>query len=426
MYAKRFHLPHIKTAAETRTKKIDSPAPVIISMSHGIGAPCVPVVEVGDYVKTGQLIADSDAFVSAPIYSSVTGKILEVREILGINGDFVKALVINSDQNQHLHSKIAPPKIDTRADFIKAVRASGLVGLGGAGFPTHVKLGYDPEKYQVDTLIINASECEPYVTTDYREIMENPEQIIRGAKLIMEKCGISRAVIGIERNMPKAVKLMREQIENEPNFTIKPLPTYYPQGAEKVLVYNTTRRIVKEKQLPLSAGCVILNVSTVAFIARYVESGIPLISRRITIDGNIVNKPSNLMVPLGITLGEIMKKANLRLQPDRIIFGGPMMGKSVYDPATPIGKTTGAVLFFKDMPEYRATSCIRCGKCLRACSMNLMPTEFEKSYEMRDIKRLRKLRVDLCMECGSCSYICPAKRNLTERNKLAKDLVKNN
>lgn len=407
-----------------RTKKLDSPGPVIISMVQNIGAPCVPVVKPGDYVQTGQLIADSDSFVSAPVYSSVTGKVLEERFILGINGNLEKTLVIEPEKNEILCEKIAPPVIETRAQLIEAVRKSGLVGLGGAGFPTHVKIGYDSEKFNVDTLIINGAECEPYITSDYREFMENSGDVIKGIKLIMKLCAIPHAIIGIEKNRPIAVKLMRELLETEKNIKVKPLPTNYPQGAEKVLIYNTTRRIVKEGQLPLSEGCLILNVSSVAFIARYAETGIPLISRRITIDGNIVNKPSNYLVPVGMTLGELMKKTDLRLQPDRIIFGGPMMGKSVYDLDTPVCKTTGAVLFFKDMPEYRATSCIRCGKCLRACSMNLMPTEFEKAYEMRDLKRLRKLRVNLCMECGSCSYICPAKRNLTERNKLAKDLLR--
>ncbi|MDR2531584.1 MAG: RnfABCDGE type electron transport complex subunit C [Oscillospiraceae bacterium] len=424
MYGKRFHLPHKKNAAEMRTKKLDSPGPVIISMVQNIGAPCVPVVKPGDYVQTGQLIADSDSFVSAPVYSSVTGKVLEERFILGINGNLEKTLVIEPEKNEILCEKIAPPVIETRAQLIEAVRKSGLVGLGGAGFPTHVKIGYDSEKFNVDTLIINGAECEPYITSDYREFMENSGDVIKGIKLIMKLCAIPHAIIGIEKNRPIAVKLMRELLETEKNIKVKPLPTNYPQGAEKVLIYNTTRRIVKEGQLPLSEGCLILNVSSVAFIARYAETGIPLISRRITIDGNIVNKPSNYLVPVGMTLGELMKKTDLRLQPDRIIFGGPMMGKSVYDLDTPVCKTTGAVLFFKDMPEYRATSCIRCGKCLRACSMNLMPTEFEKAYEMRDLKRLRKLRVNLCMECGSCSYICPAKRNLTERNKLAKDLLR--
>jgi electron transport complex protein RnfC len=393
-------------------------------MVQNIGAPCVPVVKPGDYVQTGQLIADSDSFVSAPVYSSVTGKVLEERFILGINGNLEKTLVIEPEKNEILCEKIAPPVIETRAQLIEAVRKSGLVGLGGAGFPTHVKIGYDSEKFNVDTLIINGAECEPYITSDYREFMENSGDVIKGIKLIMKLCAIPHAIIGIEKNRPIAVKLMRELLETEKNIKVKPLPTNYPQGAEKVLIYNTTRRIVKEGQLPLSEGCLILNVSSVAFIARYAETGIPLISRRITIDGNIVNKPSNYLVPVGMTLGELMKKTDLRLQPDRIIFGGPMMGKSVYDLDTPVCKTTGAVLFFKDMPEYRATSCIRCGKCLRACSMNLMPTEFEKAYEMRDLKRLRKLRVNLCMECGSCSYICPAKRNLTERNKLAKDLLR--
>jgi len=426
MYGNRFHLPHRKNSAEVRTKKLDSSGAVIISMAQSIGAPCEPVVKAGDHVKTGQLIADSEAFMSAPIYSSVTGRVIAERNILGINGNLDKALVIEPDPKQIMCEKIAPPVINSRADFIEAVRKSGLVGLGGAGFPTHVKLGFDPEKYKIDTLIINGAECEPYITSDYREFMESSDEVIKGAKLIMKWCGIGRTIIGIEKSSPDAIRHMRDVIEEkkEENITVKPLPTNFPQGAEKVLIYNTTRRVVNEGELPLAAGCLVINVSGAAFIAKYVQSGIPLISRRITVDGNIVNKPSNYLVPVGMTLGELMKKADLRLQPDRIIFGGPMMGQSVYDPDTPVCKTTGAVLFFKDMPEYRISACIRCGKCLRACSMNLMPTEFMKAYEMRDMKMLRKLRVNLCMECGSCSYICPAKRNITERNKLAKELLR--
>jgi electron transport complex protein RnfC len=428
IYAKKFQLPHKKSAADIRTKKIDIQSNIgniIIKMSQCIGASCIPVVSVGDKVRTGQLIADSDAFVCAPIYSSVTGTVVEEREILGINGNLDKALVIKPEQNQVMCESISPPKIETRADLIKAVRKSGLVGLGGAGFPTHVKLAYDTEKYNVDMLVINGAECEPYITTDYREFMECSADIIKGMKLIMKLCGIPRAVIGIEKNRPQAIKLMRGLLESEPNIKVKPVGTNFPQGAEKVLIYNTTRRIVREGELPMAAGCLILNVSSAAFIARYAETGIPLITRRITIDGNIVNKPANLLVPIGMTLGGLMKKADLRLAPDRIIFGGPMMGESVYEPDTPIVKTTGAVLFFKDLPVYKATSCIRCGKCLRACSLNLVPTEFEKAFEMRDLKRLKQLRVSMCMECGACSYICPAKRNLTERNKLAKELLKN-
>jgi electron transport complex protein RnfC len=426
IYGKSFFLPHRKSAAEVRTRKIPTPKSVIITMSQSIGAPCEPLVGVGDKVKTGQLIADSEAFVSAPIYSSVTGTVTAVREILGINGNLDMALEIESEQNQVLCDKITPPVINNRKDLVKAVRKSGLVGLGGAGFPTHVKLGYDHEKYNVDTLVVNGAECEPYITSDYREFIEHPKDVLKGIKLIMKLCGIPKAVIGIERSGGKAIRLMRELLADakETDIKVKTLPTNYPQGAEKVLIYNTLRRKVREGELPLSAGCIVLNVSSVSFIARYAETGVPLITRRITIDGNIVNKPSNLLVPVGLTLGELMTRADLRLQPDRIIYGGPMMGKSVFDPDTPICKTTGAVLFLKDVPEYKATECIRCGKCLRACSMNLMPTEFEKAFNMRDKKRLEKLWVNMCMECGSCSYICPAKRNLTETNKLAKELLR--
>jgi electron transport complex protein RnfC len=424
IYAKTFFLPHKKASADERTKKIATPKSVIITMSQGIGAPCVPVVGIGDNVKTGQLIADNDAFISAPIYSSVTGKVAAERDILGINGNLDKAIVIESEHNQVFCEKIAKPEINNRKSFIEAVRKSGLVGLGGAGFPTHVKVGYDPAKHNIDTLVVNGAECEPYITSDYREFIEYPKDVIKGINLIMKMCGIPRAVIGIERSNPKAIKLMREMLAGNRDISVKPLPTNYPQGAEKVLIYNTVRRKVREGELPLSAGCLVLNVSSVAFIARYAETGIPLISRRITIDGNIVNKPSNLLVPIGTTLGEIIRVADLRLQPDRIIYGGPMMGKSVFDMDTPICKTTGAVLFLKDIPDFRATECIRCGKCLRACSMNLVPTEFEKAFAMRDIKRLEKTWVNMCMECGSCSYICPAKRNLTETNKLAKELLR--
>ncbi|MCL2109813.1 MAG: RnfABCDGE type electron transport complex subunit C [Oscillospiraceae bacterium] len=422
--AKNFYLPHRKEAADSRTKKLETPRTVVICMGQGMGAPCETKVKIGERVKTGQLIGDSEAFVSAPIYSSATGIVTEKRQLREINGTLNKAVVIETEINHEYCPEIAPPKIADRADFLKAVRKSGLVGLGGAGFPSHVKLGFDREKFNIDTLIINAAECEPYVTTDHCEIMENPADIIKGTKLIMQYCSIPNAFIAIEKSNPIAIKLMREHSANDTNINVSILKTNYPQGAEKVLIKSVTGRVVKEGQLPLSAGCLIVNISSAAFIARYVQTGIPLISRRVTIDGNIVNKPANLMTPVGMTLGDLIKKVDLRKQPDRIVFGGPMMGRSVYDFDTPVLKTTGAVLFFKDLPYNKQTVCIRCGKCFRACFMRLLPTEIERAHATKDLKLLQKLKVTSCMECGSCSYICPSKRNLTETNRLAKELLK--
>lgn len=416
-------LPHFNNAAEIASTEIRLPEKVIISMSQHGGVPCTPLVNVGDAVKTGQLIGISDAVISAPVHSSVTGKVTEITEIINVFGKRNKAVVIETDLRQTLHEDIKPPVIDTREDFIKAIRDSGSVGLGGAGFPTYVKLNC-PEDSGVDTLVVNGAECEPYITSDYRAFMEDGEKIAAGIRIILEKLGLKRAVIGIEADKPQAIKKMRSLTEKDDNISVISLKSLYPQGAEKVLIYNTTGRVVEAGKLPMAAGCIVINCSTVAFIYDYIKTGIPLIKRRITVDGPIVNKPANLIVPVGIRIKDILEAANVRKQPDRVLMGGPMMGTCIYDENTPVSKTNNAVLLFADTKPSVTTACIRCGRCVNACSMGLMPTELEHAYDAKDAELLEKLNINLCMNCGACTFVCPAKRNISEKNQLAKLFVR--
>ncbi|MCL1867136.1 MAG: RnfABCDGE type electron transport complex subunit C [Oscillospiraceae bacterium] len=419
-------LPKYKNSAEKKTVTPPLPPKVIIGLSQNIGAHCEPIVKKGDRVLTGQIIADdTSANLSVPIHASVSGTVEDFTQYTDIRGKTTQAIIIATDSLQENHPGLAPPVVTDRVSFLKAVRASGSVGLGGAGFPTYAKLTLDKaSKVPVDTLIINGAECEPYITGDYRGIMENPSGVIDGTKQILKYLDIPRAVIGIEKDKPKAIKIVKELCEKTENITVQELPTQYPQGAEKILIYQITGKPVMEGELPLHSGCVVLNISTVIFLSEYMRTGVPLITRRVTIDGDIVNSAKNAFLPVGTPLEYIIKIADLRKPPDRIIFGGPMMGSSVYDMNTPVTKTTGAVLFFADSKKaYNAESaCIRCGKCIHVCSVNLNPYEMNIAYDNKNVDLLKKLRVNLCMNCGSCSFICPAKRNISEKNQLAKQL----
>lgn len=417
-------IPHLKKSASLRTVDIKLPEKVIIAMSQHGGVPCKPLVSVGDEVKTGQLIGDTDAVMSAPIHSSVTGKVTGVTTVLNVFGNVHEALVIETVPNQVLSDEIAPPVINSRQDFIAAVRKSGAVGLGGAGFPTHIKFSYDPGSVKIDTLIINGAECEPYITSDHRAMLEESEKIIDGAKQIKKYLDIDRAVIAIESNKPDAIEKLSGLAAGETGISVVSLPPAYPQGAEKVIIHSVTGRVVKKGELPSSVGCIVLNCSTAAFISDYLRTGIPLIKRRITVDGNVVNKPKNLIVPIGTRACDIITAADVRTAPDRAIVGGPMMGITFYNEEMPTTKTTNSLLLFAETKKPHHTACIRCGRCVRACSMGLMPTELERAFELKDVERLKKLDVDLCMNCGACSYVCPAKRNLSEKNQLAKMYIR--
>jgi electron transport complex protein RnfC len=393
-------------------------------MSMNMGAPCQPLVKVNDLVKVGQKIGEVDAAFSSPVHSGVSGKVTAIVDYPLANGSVCKAVEITSDGMQEISDDVKPPVISDKASFIKAVRESGVCGLGGAGFPTHIKLS---PKTSIDTLIINAAECEPYITADYREMIENAEDVIGGIKLIKEQLGIPSAKLAIEANKPEAIKNFESMTQSDSSIEIVTLPSSYPQGAEKVIIYNTTGRIVGEGQLPSDQNVIVLNVSTAAFIYRYIKTGMPLVQRRLTVDGDAVGKPMNIRAIIGTSFREILQYCQTDMDKmKKLIGGGPMMGMSLRSPDMPVVKTTNALLAIIKYDERKTSACIRCGRCVRACPFGIMPAEIERAYKLRDIEDLKSLKVTLCMNCGSCTYVCPANRKLAETNQLAKMLIPRN
>ncbi|MCR4890322.1 MAG: electron transport complex subunit RsxC [Ruminococcus sp.] len=414
-------LKHRKNTENSSTVEFPVPAKVKIPMSMHMGAPCTPLVKAGDTVKVGQKIGDSDAAFSAPIHSGVSGTVKAITEYRNAMGAVCKAIEIETDGKQEISDEVRPPVINTKEEFIKAVRESGAVGLGGAGFPTHIKMN---PKTEIDTLVLNGAECEPYITADYREMIEHPDDVIGGIKLVKEKLGIKWAKLAIEANKPEAIKNFTEMAAKDDTIDIVTLPSSYPQGAEKVIIYNSTDRIVKEGELPSDEGVIVMNISTIAFLYRYSKTGMPLVTRRLTVDGNAVGEPKNISTVIGTSFHELLDFCKTDIDSLRkVIAGGPMMGMSVPDIEMPVVKTSNALLAFKSYDERKTSSCIRCGRCVNVCPLGLMPAEIDKAYRIKDIDDLKKLKVMLCMNCGSCTYVCPANRKLAETNQLAKSLI---
>ncbi|MDR0947590.1 MAG: electron transport complex subunit RsxC [Ruminococcus sp.] len=418
-------LRHHKNTKDFATQVFKTPEYIFIPMAQTMGAPCEPIVKKGDTVKIGQKIADTKAFMSAPIHSPVSGEVAEISDYLNTDGRHCPAVKIIPDGLDEKSPDIKPPVITDRESLIYAVRESGLAGLGGAAFPTHIKFSYDPVKTPVDTLVINGAECEPFITSDYRCFLENSSDIIEGILLVQKILGIPFCKICIEDNKPEAIALMKKKIADSNCIDVVTMPSLYPQGAEKVVIYKGTGRIVCEGQLPVNVGVVVLNVSTVAFIAQYARTGIPLIKKRLTLDGTAIKRNAgNYLVPVGTPIKDLLDFGGAE-NVKTVLYGGPMMGVSVYDTAQPVLKSTNAILAFsEDITAPVATDCIRCGKCMRTCPLNLMPMQIEKAYKTKDIDGLKDLRLMLCMNCGCCSYACPAHRPLAEYNQLAKALLK--
>lgn len=417
------HLSHNKGTKNCETIDFPLPKSVVIPMSQHMGAPCECLVKKGDAVTVGQKIGDTDAFMSAPIHSPVSGTVADVTDFLLASGAVCKAAVIESDGLQTVCPDVKPPEITDKQSFIAAVRESGLTGLGGAGFPTHIKLNYDAVKTPVDTLVINAAECEPYITSDFREMMESPMDVIEGILLVQKYLGIPICKICIEDNKPEAIALMKKKTEDLKSIQIVTLPSSYPQGAEKVIVYSATGRIVAEGELPSNQGVMVMNVSTAAHIYRYTQDGMPLIKRRLTLDGDAVTKNAgNYFVLIGTRVSELLDHCGVT-EAKKVLYGGPMMGICLYDTDQPVLKNNNAILAFKNGESPKTTACIRCGRCVRTCPLNLMPVLIENAYNAEDVEELKRLKVMLCMNCGCCSYACPAHRPLAEINQLAKAMI---
>lgn len=414
------NLPHLKSTDNSKTVSLPLPKTVKIPMLMHMGEACIPCVKVGDSVKIGQKIGDSDAFCSVPVHSGVSGTVKSITDYHFANTS-CKAVLIECDGNQSIFEEISPPVFSNHEEFVAAIRESGCCGLGGAGFPTHIKLS---PKTKIDTLIINAAECEPYITSDDREMIEYPDDIISGISLVMKMLDIPKAVIGIESNKPKAIEIMKQKTASMQNVSVISLPIAYPQGAEKVIIYASTKRIIDEGEIPSDKGVIVLNVSTVSFINKYCETGMPLVSRRLTIEGDCAGKPQNIEAPVGTAIKDILEFTGADFERiTTLVEGGPMMGISLASFEDVVIKTSNAFLALSRSEKMACSACIRCGRCSRVCPINLMPNVIEQNYIHRDIDALKKLKVVLCFNCGSCTYICPAGRPLAETNQLAKEIL---
>ncbi len=416
------HPPEHKRTADHESEVLPIPERVIIPMRQHIGAECTPTVAKGDYVYVGQIIGDSKAPLSVPIHASVSGTIEAVRLEPAANGERILSVIIKSDGLQTPSPDLKPVTTREPEAMIQAIRDCGLVGLGGAGFPTYFKLK-PPKGDKFDVLLINGAECEPYITSDYREMVENPIQIIKGINLALEMTGIERAIIGIEDNKQRAIDRLIKAAEHDPHIDVMSLRTRYPQGGEKQLIYAMTGREIPQGKLPSSIGVLVLSVNTVSYFAEYFETGMPLVKRRITVDGNCIKNPKNLWVPVGTFIKEVFDFCGGFVEePAKIIMGGPMMGVSQIAPENTVLRQTNALLALstKEINTQHESACIRCGRCTRACPMGLQPFAINQLVMNEFYEEAAKMHLMNCIECGSCVYVCPASRYLVQSFRMGK------
>ena len=399
---------------------------MVYPLSQHIGAPASPVVQKGDYVKRGQKIGEAGGFVSAPVHASVSGIVKGMEPRLGATGTMANSIIIEND-GKYEEMEYVPAKLEelTKEEILKRIQDGGVVGMGGAGFPTHVKLSPKmPEK--IEYVLVNGAECEPYLTSNYRKMLDEPEEIVEGLRIMLALFENAKGYICIEDNKPDCIEKMKELVKDIPRMEVKELLTKYPQGGERTLIYATTGREINSSMLPADVGCVVDNVDTVAAIYRAVILGEPVIDKVITVTGDGIKTPKNFKVCTGTDLAEVVEAAGgLKEGVSKVIAGGPMMGFAMYDLHVPCTKTTSACLCLKEDPVSKAkqTACINCGRCVNVCPGGVIPARLATFAEHGDMESFQKFDGMECCECGCCSYICPAKRPLTQSIKSMRKMV---
>ena len=399
---------------------------MVYPLSQHIGAPASPVVQKGDYVKRGQKIGEAGGFVSAPVHASVSGIVKGMESRLGATGTMANSIIIEND-GKYEETEYVPARLEelTKEEILKRIQDGGVVGMGGAGFPTHVKLSPKmPEK--IEYVLVNGAECEPYLTSNYRKMLDEPEEIVEGLRIMLALFENAKGYICIEDNKPDCIEKMKELVKDIPRMEVKELLTKYPQGGERTLIYATTGREINSSMLPADVGCVVDNVDTVAAIYRAVILGEPVIDKVITVTGDGIKTPKNFKVCTGTDLSEVVEAAGgLKEGVSKVIAGGPMMGFAMYDLHVPCTKTTSACLCLKEDPVSKAkqTACINCGRCVNVCPGGVIPARLATFAEHGDMESFQKFDGMECCECGCCSYICPAKRPLTQSIKSMRKMV---
>lgn len=400
---------------------------LVYPLSQHIGAPAVPIVKKGDHVLTGQKIAEANGFVSAPIYATVSGTVKAIEPRRVVTGDNVMSIVIENDGHYDEVQYPESKKLDeyTKEEIIGRVKEAGVVGMGGAGFPTFIKLSpKEPEK--IDYCIVNCAECEPYLTSDYRRILEEPEKVIDGLRVMLQLFDKAQGILAVEDNKPDCIELLKKLTRNETRISVKPLKTKYPQGAERQMIYATTGRAINSSQLPADVGCIVDNVDTVVAIYHAVLEGKPLMERIVTVTGDAIAKPRNFKVRIGTNYHELIEEAGgFKEQPEKIISGGPMMGFGIFDLDVPTTKTASALLCLThdDVSAMEPTPCINCGRCVEACPGRVVPKLLADYAENYNEEAFLKNNGMECCECGCCSYVCPAKRTLTQSIKSMRKMM---
>ena len=401
---------------------------MVFPLSQHIGAPAKPLVAKGDQVLVGQKIGEPGGFISACVISSVSGTVKALEPRMVANGAMVPSIIVENDGKYETvegFGRDRDPKTLSKEEIRNIVKEAGIVGLGGAGFPTHVKLTPKDES-AIDTIIVNGAECEPYLTSDYRMMLEEPESIVKGLNVILSLFDNAKGVIGIENNKPEAIKKMTELVKDEPRITVCPLLTKYPQGGERSLIYAVTGRKINSSMLPADAGCIVDNVDTVISIYNAVCKTTPLIRRIITVTGDAIASPQNYSVRVGTSYKELLEASGgFKTEPEKVISGGPMMGQALFNLEIPVTKTSSALTAMtKDEVAVHAPSaCIRCGRCVSVCPSHVVPQMMMDAAERSDIERFTALNGMECCECGCCTYVCPAKRPLTQAFKEMRKVV---